>query len=128
MKRIVKIALVAALITVGAVLIVGYYGSIPYISPIVHGENFLQVGGSSMQPTIKPGATVTYETVSFSDLKVDDIIVFKRPSDSMLIIGRVTLIDSDGLQTKGDNNPQPYEWTVTSEMYVGKITRIDNPP
>jgi len=128
MKRIVKIALVAALIVVGAVLIIGYYGSIPYVSAIVHGEKFLQVGGSSMQPTIKPGATVAYETVSFSDLKVNDIIVFKRPSDNMLIIGRTTLIDSDGLHTKGNNNPQPYEWKVTSEMLIGKVIRIDNPP
>jgi signal peptidase I len=128
MKRKTVIALVAVLIAVGAVLIIGYYGSIPYISPIVHGENFLQVGGSSMQPTIKSGATVAYESVSFSDLKVDDIIVFKRPSDNMLIIGRITLIDSEGLQTKGDNRAEPYEWKVTSEIYVGKITRINNPP
>ena len=81
-----------------------------------------------MQPTIKPGATVAYETASFSDLKVDDIIVFKRPSDSTYVIGRITLIDSEGLQTKGDNNPQPYEWKVTSETVVGKVTRTNNPP
>ena len=93
-----------------------------------NGEKYLAVGGSSMQPTIKPGATVAYETVSFSDLKVDDIIVFKRPSDTAQVIGRITLIDSDGLQAKGDNNAQPYEWKVTSEMLIGKVTRIDNPP
>ena len=33
MKRKTVIALVAVLIAVGAVLIIGYYGSIPYVSP-----------------------------------------------------------------------------------------------
>jgi signal peptidase I len=126
MRRNYIIPAVAAVVVV--VVILGYFGSIPYLSPIIHGEKFLQVGGSSMQPTIKSGATVTYEEVPFSELKVDDIIVFNRPSDNMLIIARITLLLPDGLQTKGDNNPAPYDWTVTSAMYVGKVVRIDNPP
>jgi signal peptidase I len=128
MKTTGKIALIAVSILAGAVIIIGYYGSIPYISPIVHGEKYLAVGGSSMQPTIKPGATVGFESVSFSDLKVDDIIVFKRPSDNAQVVGRITLVNTDGLQVKGDNIPQPYEWKVTSEMLIGKVIRINNPP
>jgi len=54
--------------------------------------------------------------------------VFKRPSDNAQVVGRITLVNSDGLQVKGDNIPQPYEWKVTSEMLIGKVTRIDNPP
>jgi signal peptidase I len=128
MKRKYLITVVVVIAVVAVVIVWGYIGSIPYISPIVHGQKFLQVGGSSMQPTIKVGATVAYEEVPFSELKVDDIIVFKRPDDNMLIVARITSIMPEGLQTKGDNNPNPYEWNITETMYVGKIVRIDNPP
>ena len=125
MKR--KILFASVLVVVIVIVVWGYVGSIPYLSPILHGEKFLQVGGSSMEPTIKVGATVVYDEVPFSESNVDDIIVFKRPADDMLIVARITQITSDGLQTKGDNRFDPYEWTITSNMYVGKITRIDNP-
>ena len=81
-----------------------------------------------MQPTIKVGATVSYEQVPFSQLKVDDIIVFKRPGDNMLVVARITDELPEGLQTKGDNNPDPYSYNITATEYVGKIIRIDNPP
>ena len=68
------------------IVVWGYFGSVPYVSPIVHGQKFLQVGGPSMQPTIKVGATVSYEQVPFAELKVNDIIVFKRPGDKRLFL------------------------------------------
>jgi signal peptidase I len=117
-----------ALAVFAVVVAWGYFGSIPYISPLVHGEKFLQVAGPSMQPTIKVGATVSYEQVSFSELKVNDIIVFKRPGDNALIIARITRILTEGLEAKGDNNHDPYPYNITATEYVGKITRIDNPP
>ncbi|MGA9387517.1 MAG: signal peptidase I [Candidatus Bathyarchaeia archaeon] len=106
----------------------GYFGSIPYISSLVHGQKFLHVAGPSMQPTIRVGATVSYEQVPFSELKVDDIIVFKSPDDNRLIIARITRVLTEGLETKGDNNPDPYSYIITAAEYVGKIIRIDNPP
>jgi signal peptidase I len=127
MKRKHLVA-VAVIVVVVVIVAWGYFGSIPYISPVVHGQKFLQVVGPSMEPTIKVGATVAYEEVPFSELKVGDIIVFKRPDDNMLIIARITLILPEGLQTNGDNKPDPYSWNITATMYVGKIVRIDNPP
>jgi len=127
MKRehLVVVAVVAVLLVIA---VWGYFGSIPYISPLIHGQKFLQVVGPSMQPTIRVGATVSYEQVPYSELKVDDIIVFKRPGDNALIIARITHILAEGLVTKGDNNPSPYPYNITATEYVGKIVRIDNPP
>ncbi|MCJ7424550.1 signal peptidase I [Candidatus Bathyarchaeota archaeon] len=124
-KHLVVVAVVAVLLVIA---IWGYFGSIPYISPLIHGQKFLQVVGPSMQPTIRVGATVSYEQVPYSELKVDDIIVFKRPGDNALIIARITHILTGGLETKGDNNPSPYPYNITATEYVGKIIRIDNPP
>jgi signal peptidase I len=124
-KHLVVVAVVAVLLVIA---VWGYFGSIPYISPLIHGQKFLQVVGPSMQPTIRVGATVSYEQVPYSELKVDDIIVFKRPGDNALIIARITHILAEGLETKGDNNPDPYPYNITATEYVGKIIRIDNPP
>jgi signal peptidase I len=122
------LAVVVAVVVLLVIFVWGYFGSIPYISPLVHGQKFLRVDGPSMQPTIRVGATVSYEQVPFSELKVDDIIVFKRPADNMLIIARITRILTEELETKGDNNPNPYPYNITATEYVGKIVRIDNPP
>ena len=128
MKR-KHIAIVATVVVVLLVIAVwGYFGSIPYVSPILHGQKFLRVVGPSMEPTIRVGATVSYEEVPFSELKVDDIIVFKRPIDNVLILARITRVLPGALETKGDNNPNPYPYNVTATEYVGKIVRIDNPP
>jgi len=124
-KHLVVVAVVAVLLVIA---VWGYFGSIPYISPLIHGQKFLQVVGPSMQPTIRVGATVSYEQVPYSELKVDDIIVFKRPGDNALILARITHILAEGLVTKGDNNPSPYPYNITATEYVGKIIRIDNPP
>jgi signal peptidase I len=122
------LAVVVAVVVFLVIFVWGYFGSIPYISPLVHGQKFLRVVGPSMQPTIRVGATVSYEQVPFSELKVDDIIVFKSPDDNMLIIARITRILTEGLEIKGDNNPNPYQYNITATEYVGKIVRIDNPP
>ena len=124
-KHLIVVAVVVVLLVIA---VWGYFGSIPYISPLIHGQKFLQVVGPSMQPTIRVGATVSYEQVPFSQLKVDDIIVFKRPGDNALIIARITHILAEGLEVKGDNNPSPYPYNITATEYVGKIIRIDNPP
>jgi signal peptidase I len=125
-RKYLSVAVVVVVLLV--VFVWGYFGSIPYISPLVHGQKFLHVVGPSMQPTIRVGATVSYEQVPFSELKVDDIIVFKTPGGNMLIIARITRILTEGLETKGDNNPNPYPYNITATEYVGKIVRIDNPP
>jgi len=125
-RKYLSVVVVVAVFLV--IFVGGYFGSIPYISPFVHGQKFLRVVGPSMQPTIRVGATVSYEQVPFSELKVDDIIVFKSPDGHGLIIARITRVLAEGLETKGDNNPDPYSYIITAAEYVGKIIRIDNPP
>jgi signal peptidase I len=127
MKR-KHLAVVAVVVVFLIIAVWGYFGSIPYISPLIHGQKFLRVVGPSMQPTIRVGATVSYEEASFLELKADDIIVFKRPGDNALIIARITHILAEGLEVKGDNNPSSYPYNIMATEYVGKVVRIDNPP
>jgi signal peptidase I len=88
------------------------------------------VSGSSMAPTIKVGATITYDAkFPFQGLKLGDIIIFKQPDSNTLTVSRIIHISPEGwVQTKGDNLPQPHPWKITANEYLGKVVRIDNTP
>jgi hypothetical protein len=86
------------------------------------------VTSTSMEPTIKKGATVVYMKVPFQSLKLDDIIMFNQPNHpDKVIVARIVGINSSGLVTKGDHNSAANPWDVTAPLVIGKITQINNP-
>jgi signal peptidase I, archaeal type len=122
------IAALAVTLVIAAVLAYAYVGSIPVLSAVIHGQTkVLSVQSQSMAPAIKQGASIVYDdTVPFSSLKIDDIIVFHGENNNM--VARIIKQDGDAFQVKGDANSEPYPLNVTQDMYIGKIVRIDNPP
>jgi signal peptidase I len=120
---ILTIALIAA-----TIVTIGYLMPIPYLSPIVRGEKFIVVTDSSMKPTIKDGATVSYSDFPFERLQVGDIILYRVSGRENLVIARVVEITQEGLRTKGDSNVAPHPYLVTAKDYIGKIINIYNPP
>jgi signal peptidase I len=130
LKRRVFLVGGVVILALFVILAAGYYMSVPYLSSSVRGEKFLRVSGSSMAPTIRSGATIAYDDkFPFEDLKVEDIVVFKKPGSDTLAVRRIIYISPEGwVQTKGDNLPEPESWKITANEYVGKVIRIDNPP
>ncbi len=68
-----------------------------------------RVESTSMLPTLEPGDLVVLANVPISDVKLGDVIVYEHPcvADPRvdLVVHRVVDITSNGLITKGDNNP-----------------------
>jgi len=66
-----------------------------------------RVDGTSMLPTLEGGDLVVIQGVSVSAVQVGDIIVYGPPCSLVgtSVIHRVVNITSQGLITKGDNNP-----------------------
>ncbi len=84
---------------------------------------------SSMSPAMNYGDVALVYKVSFSDLHVGDIVVFKDPrGSSQTIVHRIIAIEKDEgnstyLVTKGDNgvtNPTSDPWKVTQKDYLSK--------
>jgi signal peptidase I len=109
---------------------------IPTNSPVPSVENVpapkfettYTVTSTSMEPTIKKGATVVYMHVPFQSLEVDDIIIFKHPNHPEdLIVARIVGISSNGLLTKGDHNLVANPWDVSAPLLIGKVMQISNP-
>lgn len=126
------IAALAVVLVVVAVFAYAYVGFIPVLTAAMHGQSgkTLIAQSGSMAPAIKQGAYIVCdETVPFSSLKINDIIVF-HGSDvnaGTNIVFRIIKQEGNTFQVKGDANSEPYYLNVTQDMYVGKIVRIDNP-
>ncbi len=119
-KKYIITALAVPLIIVAVVVVCAYYGSIPGLSPALRGESkVLMVQSTSMEPAIKKGASIVYDdTVPFSSLKIDNIVVFR--GESNLIVSRIVNQGENEFQVKGDANSAPYYLNATQESYVGK--------
>ena len=87
--------------------------------PAVFGVSVSYVPTESMEPTIEAGDYVMFTKVSFDDVKVDDIVVY-RASDDKFIIHRVIEKTDEYLICKGDNNPLEDKEVVTSSMLFGR--------
>jgi len=75
-------------------------------APRLWGYQTYVIYGSSMEPTIKLGSLIVAESVSADELQVGDIIVFRSPSNGIMVTHRITGVrEEDGqryFQTKGD--------------------------
>jgi len=89
---------------------------------------FYVISSENMTPELQVyDIIVTADNVPFEDIVVDDIIVFKRPSDhERVIVQRVVLVlnKQDTHKTKGDQNQaalQNTDFPITDEEYIGKV-------
>jgi signal peptidase len=88
---------------------------------------FAVVEGKSMEPTLQTGDLVFVIKTSPTDLKVGDVVVYRKPSGEFVIhrIIRIVKVGSMlDVETKGDNNfiadgEIPVNWIV------GKVVGID---
>jgi len=85
-------------------------------------NNSYAMFSNSMVPTINQGDLAFYEKVPYEQLKVNDIIIFNAPQRKHPLLHRIYNITNDGIITKGDNNPVPNSWIITSDEIVGKVT------
>ena len=83
----------------------------------------------SMEPTCMTNCVVLLQDVPFDEIKEDDIILFETKEVGSVIHRVYTSYKDDKeylLWTKGDNNSRPDDWTVTQDMYRGKVVKIYN--
>jgi signal peptidase I, archaeal type len=85
------------------------------------------VESGSMIPTLNIGDVIIVKGINPKDIKVNDIIVYKRIRDNEIIyiVHRVIEIYNDKgklkFRTKGDNNLIPDIWLVDEKDVVGIV-------
>jgi len=91
-----------------------------------------RVDGFSMLPTLEGGDLVVIQGVPLSDLHVGDIVVYNHlcSGGGESVVHRVVNISTDGLITKGDNNPRTDQASniavspITQQCLEGKVVFV----
>lgn len=91
-----------------------------------------RVDGHSMLPTLEGGDLVVIQSAPISDVHVGDIVVYNGLCSTLgeSVIHRVVNISSQGLITKGDNNPEPDQSSsiangpITQQCLEGKVVFV----
>jgi len=92
------------------------------------------VKGRSMLPTLREGDIVFITRVDPGEIKIGDVIVYKSPSNSLVIHRVISIVNEDGdyyYVTKGDNNPGPDTWNFISgkgipyNRVIGRVIEVN---
>ena len=92
-----------------------------------------RVDGHSMLPTLEGGDLVVIQNVPLGQIRMGDIIVYNGlcSTGGESVVHRVINVTSQGLITKGDNNPYPDQYEheiavspITQQCLEGKVVYV----
>jgi signal peptidase I len=129
LNKFAAVGIVATLVIL-TIVGLGFAGYIPALNSLFYNSSLKtsRVMTYSMEPTIKMGALVSYDaSIPFGNLAVGDIILFNVANSSNIWVSRIIHIYPGEASTKGDGNPAPEGFNITSSMYIGKVMKIQNP-
>ena len=77
--------------------------------------------GPSMNPAFK--VLDGLQIIPYRDrmIRPGDVIVFNPPGLSHRVTHRVISVDSQGIRTRGDNNPYDDPWILTPDQVLGRV-------
>ncbi len=113
--KIIKIALLTAVLLMAAVFLIFYRPT-----ALAGDTHYEPVYTGSMEPAIPVGSIVIIKPVNPATLKIGDIICFKL-SGTASVTHRIVNVTNGEFTTKGDANEEPDLWTVKKESVIGKV-------
>ncbi len=132
---------IRSLVLIGAVLgsALAAYSILVLASGVAH--PMLLVPSRSMEPTIDAGDVIAMRSISSSQIRLGDVIIYQQAYSQVLLIHRVVCIvtstssectgslyvymkcsSAPCYYTKGDNEPGPDPWVVSAGQIVGVWT------
>lgn len=128
LSGLINIVLFAALIIMALAFVISKASG---GEPNLFGYQLKTVLSGSMEPTFMTGSIITIDpNIKPEDLKVDDVITFKKDEKS-LVTHRIIEVINQGnatmFKTKGDNNESPDSNLVLPQNVVGKYTDVTIP-
>jgi len=77
--------------------------------------------GPSMNPTLKTSDGLQIIPYNGRTIRPGDVIVFNHPGFRHRATHRVISVDSEGIRTRGDNNPYDDPWVLTPDQVLGRV-------
>ena len=79
--------------------------------------------GSSMKPFLKTSDILYLSCYKGDDMKCGDVIAFRPPDSSDIIIHRIISISDRGIRTRGDNNNHADYWNLNADHIIGRVVQ-----
>ena len=86
-------------------------------------SKMLAYEGSSMKPFLKTSDILYLSCYRGDNMKCGDVIAFRPPDSSNIIIHRITSISNQGIRTRGDNNNHIDCWNLNADHIIGRVVR-----
>jgi signal peptidase I len=77
--------------------------------------------GTSMLPLFRAGDILRVRPCDVRGIRKGDVIVFTPPGESTQIVHRVIERMPDRVRTRGDGNPLPDSWVLSSGHILGRV-------
>jgi len=77
--------------------------------------------GPSMSPTLKAGDTLRVVPYRHCPVRVGDVVAFRRPGKSRIIVHRIYAAQANRFQTRGDANRRIDPWELKPEDIIGQV-------
>ncbi len=125
MNIISNILLVALSLFIIYMLVFMFKGMKSKETPTVLNHQIYVVQSNSMNPTFKTGSLLIVKLVETSEIKINDIITYRRPNDSIATTHRVVeILEDDELEfvTRGDANNVNDPMPVSANHVVGTVS------
>jgi len=87
---------------------------------------FFNYKGTSMNPTLKPGACLKVTQYKLKKICAGDVVIFRAMEGNHYVVHRVASVDSQGIRTRGDNNPDLDSRILHLEDIIGRVVLIKN--
>ncbi|GAB4540827.1 MAG: hypothetical protein Fur0020_10150 [Thermodesulfovibrionia bacterium] len=80
--------------------------------------------GRSMTPTLMPFDILEVVPYKGRRIKRGDVVVFIPPGRRQMVVHRVFSIDSSGIRTKGDSNPDADSIILKPDDVIGRVVSV----
>ena len=77
--------------------------------------------GPSMNPIFETGDRLKIISSPHAKIRAGDVVVFVSPEDGSKVVHRVVSVNSEGIETRGDNCDKVDPWVLSPEQIVGRV-------
>ena len=78
--------------------------------------------GTSMIPTLYEPDLLEIRPYGRARVCPGDVVCFKSPATGKMVVHRVVAAGSDGIRTRGDNNPADDDWVLRAGDIAGRVS------
>ena len=79
--------------------------------------------GSSMKPFLETSNILYLSCCKDDNMKRGDVIAFRPPDSSDIVVHRIISISNCGIRTRGDNNNREDCWNLSPEHIFGRVVQ-----